>query len=211
METFGKPRTYQRRVEETRMLFSPRDHLYNHKNCQCKTTEKHVAKQTTVEWEWSCELADKVGGNFNEWRQVDMSGENSWMLNFGLGLVYDRNGNFYRNTETDRNWNFSTETEITETETKPNLFSIDIPLILEIKETTNHSWNISTQNNLLLRIHFKKIPFQYFLVKFTFFIRFPLKKALHIKVKKFGFCFGFSKPKLPKHRNTPKHWFYRIS
>ena len=85
--------------------------------------------------------------------------------------------NFYLNTETDRNRNFSTETEITETETKPNLFSINFPLILEIKQTANHSLNISTQNNLLLQIHFQKISFQYFLAKFTSFYSLAFEKG----------------------------------
>ena len=42
--------------------------------------------------------------------------------------MYDRNGNFYRNTETDRNRNFLTETEITETETEPKLYDTNFRL-----------------------------------------------------------------------------------
>ena len=38
---------------------------------------------------------------------------------------------FYRNTETDRNRIFVTETEITETETKPNFFYIDFLFTLQ--------------------------------------------------------------------------------
>ena len=98
--------------------------------------------------------------------------------------MYDRNRNFYRNTETDRNRNFSTETEITETETKPNLFSIGLPLILEIKQTTNHSWNISTQNNLLLQIHFQINILPVFSGKIHFFFFACLWKRLSISMSK---------------------------